>query len=84
MHKAVTETAKEADIVIMSAAVADFRPSTVAENKIKKGADNEMSISFVRNPDILKELGSAYGGSRVIIGFAMETENLLENAKRCV
>ncbi len=85
MHKAVTETAKEADIVIMSAAVADFRPSTVAENKIKKGADNEMSISFVRNPDILKELGSAYGGSRVIIGFAMETENLLENAKnKCV
>ena len=85
MHKAVTETAKEADIVIMSAAVADFRPSTVAENKIKKGADNEMSISFVRNPDILKELGSAYGGSKVIIGFAMETENLLENAKnKCV
>lgn len=84
MHKAMTALSKDADIIIMSAAVADFRPEFEAEHKIKKGSDEKLSLSLVRNPDILSELGRQYGGRKVIIGFAMETRALIESAmKKC-
>ncbi len=69
---------KDQDIIIATAAVADFRPEYVSDNKIKKGED--LIVKFVKNPDILLELGKAKKDN-VLIGFAAESENLLENAK---
>ena len=68
----------DADIVIMTAAVADYRPEAAAEQKIKKSGD--MSISLVQNPDILKRLGELKRENQILVGFCMETQNLLENA----
>ena len=73
------------DALIMAAAVADFRPSTVADEKIKKSDDPEvgMAIDMVRNPDILMEVKSlreSTGRPHAVVGFAAETEDLLENA----
>ncbi|MEM7035251.1 MAG: bifunctional phosphopantothenoylcysteine decarboxylase/phosphopantothenate--cysteine ligase CoaBC [Chloroflexota bacterium] len=80
----VLETTKQADILIMAAAVADFRPKTRAEQKIKKKVDTTgLTLELTRNPDILAEVAAqkATGqGPQVTIGFAAETENLLENA----
>ena len=85
MAAAVLTAAEKSDIIIMSAAVADFRPSKISEEKIKKSGCDTMSIELVRNPDILKELGQKYKDKKIIIGFAMETQNLLENAqKKCL
>ncbi len=70
-----------ADALIMSAAVADFRPKRVVDHKIKKTADNDnLSIELVKNPDILKTLGSNKQDNQVMIGFAAETNDLIENA----
>ena len=69
---------KDKDIIIATAAVADFRPEYVSDNKIKKG--EELIVKFVKNPDILLELGKEKKDN-VLIGFAAESENLLENAK---
>ena len=69
-----------ADAVIMAAAVADYRVKNVAENKIKKSEQN-LTLELVKNPDILKELGQIKK-SQVLVGFAAETENLLEYAKK--
>lgn len=79
MRDAVLSAAEGADIIIMAAAVADYRPAKVCGSKIKK-TDGGMSLELTRNPDILKELGEKYSGKKVIAGFAMETENLIENA----
>ncbi len=70
---------QDADIIIMSAAVADFTPETFQPNKIKKGGET-INISFKQTPDILEWLGKHKKEGQVLIGFAMETENLLENA----
>ena len=84
MRSAVLSYAKDADIIIMSAAVADFKPKYFSDEKIKKSGSDSMTLELVRNPDILKELGYKYGDTKTIIGFAMETQNLLENAqKKC-
>ncbi|TVQ00809.1 MAG: bifunctional phosphopantothenoylcysteine decarboxylase/phosphopantothenate--cysteine ligase CoaBC [Balneolaceae bacterium] len=70
----------DADIIIMAAAVADFRPVTKHQHKVKK--DNGMpSIELTRNPDILEWLGSRKRDGQLLIGFAMETENLVDNAR---
>ncbi|SHJ95022.1 bifunctional phosphopantothenoylcysteine decarboxylase/phosphopantothenate--cysteine ligase CoaBC [Paramaledivibacter caminithermalis] len=69
----------EADIIIKAAAVADYRPKEVADNKIKK-SDSNLSMEFARNPDILLELGKMKK-NQVLIGFAAETRDLLDNAK---
>lgn len=69
-----------ADLGIFSAAVADYRPKSQADQKIKK-ADDEMTIQLVKNPDILKWAGSNKKDHQLLIGFALETQNLLENAK---
>lgn len=80
MFTAVKEHYKDMDIVIKAAAVGDYRPQIIAENKIKKQGDT-LEIKFVKNPDILAYLGEHKKEDQVICGFAMETQNLIENAK---
>lgn len=75
LAQACAEIAPRHDVIIMAAAVADYRPVTVAEGKIKKEqAGEELTLTFTRNPDILQDLASARGSEQVIIGFAAETE----------
>ncbi|MBR7161356.1 MAG: bifunctional phosphopantothenoylcysteine decarboxylase/phosphopantothenate--cysteine ligase CoaBC [Clostridia bacterium] len=81
MFRAVTERAQEMDIIIKAAAVADYTPETVADNKIKK-ADGDMSIPLKRTKDILKYLGEHKKEGQLLCGFSMETENMLENSKK--
>jgi phosphopantothenoylcysteine decarboxylase/phosphopantothenate--cysteine ligase len=80
VHGAVDDAADPVDIVVMAAAVADFRPADVAEFKIKKTAGEPDAIELIENPDILAELVAhrrARGGaSPVIVGFAAETGDL--------
>ncbi len=79
MYAAVMDNLHLADIIIKTAAVADYRPEKNYAQKIKK--TGEMTIRLVRNPDILKELGSRER-TFYLVGFAAETENLLQNARR--
>lgn len=79
MYEAVMKHMEKADIIIKSAAVADYRPAEASDEKIKKSED-EITIKLQRNQDILQELGKIKG-NKVLIGFAMETQNLIENAK---
>ncbi len=78
MFDACMEHGKNSDIIIKAAAVADYKPKLAAENKLKKG-DSEKTIELTANRDILKTLGENKG-HRVLVGFCMETENLLANA----
>lgn len=78
MKKAMEDNYVNADIVIMSAAVADYRPATMAEQKIKKN-DDDMRIDLVKNPDILQGLGQMKQ-NQILVGFALETQNEIENA----
>lgn len=80
MQQAVMERAGQADIIIMAAAVADFRPVVRGTQKVKKGDAETMTVELQRNPDILAELGRQKG-ARVLIGFAAETEALLKYAR---
>ena len=81
MRHAVFEHCKDCDVIIKAAAVSDYRPSQIAQQKIKKGADS-LSVELVKNPDILAELGSTKKDSPcILIGFAAETEDLIANAK---
>lgn len=83
MYNAMVSEAESSDVIIMSAAVADFTPETVADNKIKKQSDSEgMSLSLKRTKDILKSLGENKKSGQKIIGFSMETENLIENSRK--
>lgn len=79
MFQAVTAVSDEQDIIIKAAAVADYTPETVAEEKIKK-EDGSSSISLKRTKDILKYLGEHKRSSQFLCGFSMETENLIENS----
>lgn len=79
MYSSVMQLMDKADIIIKSAAVADYRPAEVSSQKIKKSGD-ELVVRLEKNPDILQELGSQKG-DRVLVGFAMETQDLIENAK---
>ena len=80
MFEAVSSRAKEQDMIIKAAAVADYRPVTVAENKIKK-SPGDMSIALERTMDILAWLGEHRREGQVLCGFAMETEHMVEHAK---
>lgn len=80
MFEAVKNVASKQDILIMSAAVADYSPETVADQKIKKKGD-EMSLKLRKTTDILKYLGSIKRNDQLLVGFALETNNELENAK---
>lgn len=83
MFEAVKENYQSADFIIMAAAVADYRPEVVAENKIKK-SDENLTIHMVKNPDILAYVGE-HKTHQIICGFAMETQDLDENAKaKCI
>ncbi len=81
MFDAVKKNFDDQDIIIKSAAVADYTPATVADNKIKK-KDGDMNIEYVRTVDILKYLGEHKRKNQFICGFSMETENLVDNSRR--
>ena len=80
MQEAVLEEFADSDLVIKAAAVADYRSKDVAANKIKKN-DEELVLVLEKNPDILLELGRRKAEHQVLVGFAAETQNLLEYAK---
>ncbi len=80
MRQAVLEALDRATIVIMAAAVADYRVAERASQKIKREQRDELTLELVRNPDILAELVRRKG-KRLIVGFAAETENVLQNAR---
>ena len=80
MYEAVKEFASDSDIIIKSAAVADYRPYDVADEKMKK-SDGELSIRLERTTDILKYLGENKKDKQFLCGFSMETSNLIENSK---
>lgn len=79
MYQQVTQAAETADIVVMAAAVADYTPAEVADQKIKK-SDGDMAIPLKRTKDILLSLGQNKRKGQFICGFSMETEKLLENS----
>ncbi|HQA59385.1 MAG TPA: bifunctional phosphopantothenoylcysteine decarboxylase/phosphopantothenate--cysteine ligase CoaBC, partial [Acetivibrio sp.] len=78
MYNEVMKVYKNYDVLIMVAAVADYRCAQIADRKIKKSDDN-LTIELVRNPDIAAELGKVKG-DRILVGFSAETDNLLKNA----
>lgn len=80
MFDAVCAHCDTADFIIKAAAVGDYRPLHVSEQKIKKGGER-LHVEFVKNPDILAYLGEHKRPHQIICGFAMETQNLLENAQ---
>lgn len=80
MFEAVTSCFDGQDIVIKAAAVADYRPAYVADEKMKK-KDGELSIPLERTEDILKTLGERKRPGQFLCGFSMETEHMLENSK---
>ncbi len=81
MFNAVKDNYQNNDYIIMSAAVADYTPANVANNKIKKSDDN-LSIELNRTNDILKFVGENKNDNQKLIGFSMETENLIENSRK--
>ena len=80
MLEACMEVYEKMDVVIKAAAVADYRPRDVADQKIKKKTDDALTVVMDKNPDILKELG-ARKAHQILVGFAAETQNLLDNAR---
>lgn len=81
MHKMVLEQFTDADVAVMTAAVADFRPKTSSTQKIKKEKTDNLQLELVKNPDILKAIGHSKKETQFVVGFALETENELDNAK---
>lgn len=80
MFEAVTSRADSQDIIIKAAAVADYRPAAVSEEKMKK-SDDSLSIPLERTRDILKHLGEHKKEHQFLCGFSMETQNMLENSR---
>lgn len=80
MYDAVSTHFETADVLVMSAAVSDYTPTTVAENKMKK--QDNMTLEFEKNPDILKEMGKRKKEGQCLVGFAAETERLEEYAQK--
>ena len=81
MYDAVTAVSKEQDIIIKAAAVADYTPVSVADQKVKK-TDGDMVIELKRTKDILKSLGEKKPEGQFLCGFSMETEHVLENSRK--
>jgi phosphopantothenoylcysteine decarboxylase/phosphopantothenate--cysteine ligase len=79
MHKAVLDNYKDCNVLVMAAAVADYRSTRISEKKIKKTGDN-LVLELVKNPDIAKDMGKLKG-DRIMVGFSAETDNLINNAK---
>lgn len=83
MYDAVMTFFPKTDIAVLSAAVADFRPEIVADQKIKKNPDTDsITLKLVKTDDILKTVGSQKKENQVVVGFALETENGIANAKK--
>lgn len=83
MYEATTNRFPMCDAAILSAAVADFRPENEVDHKIKKESDkDDMTLHLVQNPDILASLGKMKNDKQRLVGFALETDNELENAKK--
>ena len=81
MYEEVTKRAKDQDIIIKAAAVADYRPKSVSSEKMKK-KDDDLAITIERTDDILKFLGEHKEEHQFLCGFSMETENMLENSRK--
>ena len=81
MYNAVLNRAQNADIIVMAAAVADYTPAEKAPQKIKK-SEGEATLVLKRTKDILAKIGRDKTGAQVVVGFSMETENLLENSRK--
>lgn len=79
MRKAVMESLPDSSVIIKAAAVADYRPAQASSSKIKK-KKGPLSMELERNPDIIEEVGKSKG-DKILVGFAMETDNLIENAR---
>lgn len=73
LHEQCVAHGEESELIIMAAAVADYRPAEIAEHKMKKSGDDGMTLSLVQNPDILKDLVARFGDTKTIVGFAAET-----------
>ena len=85
MYDAAVENSSSADVQILCAAVADYRPSVVADKKIKREKTGEMTLTLVPNPDIAAALGKIKRENQVNVGFALETNDEATNAKdKCV
>ncbi len=82
MYAAATEVFPRCNGAILSAAVADYRPSECADHKLKKNGDEGMHLDLVQNPDILATLGSMKTDKQTLVGFALETDNEEANAQR--
>ena len=80
MRDAVLEHLESSDWIIKAAAVGDYRPAQVADDKMKK-KNSELSVELVRNPDILSEIGSKKRQNQLVCGFSMETRDLVENSR---
>jgi phosphopantothenoylcysteine decarboxylase/phosphopantothenate--cysteine ligase len=80
MYNACLTQSSSADIIVMAAAVADYKPDAVADGKIKK-KNNPLAVTLVPTQDILAELGSSKKKNQLLVGFALETDNELEHAK---
>ncbi|WP_457641092.1 bifunctional phosphopantothenoylcysteine decarboxylase/phosphopantothenate--cysteine ligase CoaBC [Persephonella sp.] len=80
MFNVVIKEMEDADIIIMNAAVADFRPKEYSSQKLKKSKEHPV-VELEPNPDILLEIGKRKRSDQIVIGFAAESENLIENAK---
>lgn len=80
MYDAITTRSSQADIVVMCSAVADYTPTLYSEQKVKK-SDGDLSIVLSRTKDILKNLGENKREGQIVVGFSMETENLIENSQ---
>lgn len=81
MYEEVTKRAKDQNIIIKAAAVADYRPKSVSSEKMKK-KDDDLAIPMERTDDILKFLGEHKKEHQFLCGFSMETENMLENSRK--
>lgn len=81
MYNACMESSKDADIIIMAAAVSDYKPKAQADKKIKKTESDELSIELAPNPDILKTIGQQKKDTQILVGFALETDNEETNAR---
>lgn len=82
MHDALMEAGSQADLVIMAAAVADFRPRGVSETKIKRAGRSTLDLNMIANPDLLTEIRKVLSETCVVVGFAAETSDLRENMEK--
>lgn len=81
MRTRVFESIEYVDVIVMAAAVCDYRPQTYFPHKIKKSSDTQ-SLELERNPDILLEIGVKKRDNQILVGFAAETDEIFENGKR--